>query len=843
MSSQPSFTLLHLRFSSTFSGSTAFLSPAKRLSKPFLDVSSVSALSQEQIVIFSKDEQVNIRCNLQCKAVSKPRIEEYTDVFQNGLPVIKWNEIVDDDTEGEVDLEAVPKSNKIKEHVESIRSMLSSMDDGEISISAYDTAWVALVEDIHGSGAPQFPSSLQWIAKNQLPDGSWGDKSIFEAHDRIINTLACIIALKTWNIHPDQCKKGISFIKKNICKLEDENAEHMPIGFEVAFPSLIEIAQKLDIEVPYDSPVLQEIYAKRNLKLTRIPRDIMHLVPTTLLHSLEGMTGLEWEKLLKLQCQDGSFLFSPSSTAFALMQTKDDNCLRYLSRAVERFNGGVPNVYPVDLFEHIWAVDRLERLGIARYFQSEIKECVDYVYRYWTEEGICWARNSPVHDIDDTAMAFRLLRLHGHHVSADVFGHFKKGGEFFCFAGQSNQAVTGMFNLYRASQVLFPGEKILEDAKKFSAKFLREKQAINELLDKWIITKDLPGEVGYALDMPWYASLARVETRFYLEQYGGEDDVWIGKTLYRMPYVNNNIYLELAKLDYNNCQALHLLEWDSIQKWYTECNLGEFGMNQRNLLLAYYLAAASIYEPERSKERAAWAKTATLVETIVSYFEEEGSSVEQRRAFLNEFKNSGGHHQLDYVNNGSNSKVTREGKGQKLIRTLHETLNQLSLDAVVAHGRDIRHHLHHIWEMWMMTWQEEGKRYKEEAVLLVRMINLCAGRWAPEELLLLSQYPQYRRLSDLTNNVCHQIRMFQQRPHRNKGGDEKKDKSKTNSEEIEAAMQALVQMVVCHDTSDGIDPDVKQTFLTVAKTYYYTLHRNAGAIYFHIAKVLFERVV
>lgn len=40
-------------------------------------------------------------------------------------------------------------------------------------------------------------------------------------------------------------------------------------------------------------------------------------------------------------------------------------------------------------------------------------------------------------------------------------------------------------------------------------------------------------QVGYALDMPWYASLPRVETRFYLEQYGGGDDVWIGKTLYR----------------------------------------------------------------------------------------------------------------------------------------------------------------------------------------------------------------------------------------------------------------------------------------------------------------------
>jgi ent-copalyl diphosphate synthase len=119
----------------------------------------------------------------------------------------------------------------------------------------------------------------------------------------------------------------------------------------------------------------------------------------------------------------------------------------------------VPNVYPVDLFEHIWAVDRLERLGISRYFQREIKQCMDYVNRFlslwplfsallflllniyhgtisfsedvmmnslrlifsfcrhWTEEGICWARNSHLKDVDDTAMAFRLLRLHGYNVS------------------------------------------------------------------------------------------------------------------------------------------------------------------------------------------------------------------------------------------------------------------------------------------------------------------------------------------------------------------------------------------------------------------------------------------
>ncbi|KAK3019599.1 hypothetical protein RJ639_005018 [Escallonia herrerae] len=264
------------------------------------------------------------------------------------------------------------------------------------------------------------------------------------------------------------------------------------------------------------------------------------------------MADLEWEKLLKLQSPNGSFVFSPAATAFAFMETKDDNCLRFLKNTVEKFNGGVPSVYPVDLFEHIWAVDRLQRFGISRYFGPEIKQCIDYVYRYWSEEGICWARNSNVHDIDDTAMGFRLLRLQGYEVSADVFRHFKFGGESFCIAGQSNQAVTGMYNLYRASQVLFPGDDILEDAKKFSSKFLREKQATNELLDKWIITKDLPGE-NPKKDKCRNQTMGDIAmTRIKLSI---------------MPYVNNNIYLELAKLDYNNCQAMHQQEWNLIQEY------------------------------------------------------------------------------------------------------------------------------------------------------------------------------------------------------------------------------------------------------------------------------------
>ena len=72
----------------------------------------------------------------------------------------------------------------------------------------------------------------------------------------------------------------------------------------------------------------------------RIPKEVMHKVPTTLLHSLEGMSNLDWKQLLKLQSEDGSFLFSPSSTAFAVMNTKDEKSLAYLNKIVQRFNGG-----------------------------------------------------------------------------------------------------------------------------------------------------------------------------------------------------------------------------------------------------------------------------------------------------------------------------------------------------------------------------------------------------------------------------------------------------------------------------------------------------------------------
>lgn len=62
---------------------------------------------------------------------------------------------------------------------------------------------------------------------------------------------------------------GLAFIRENMWRLREEEAELMPIGFEVAFPSLLDIAKALELEIPYGDPSLKEIDAKRSLKLKR----------------------------------------------------------------------------------------------------------------------------------------------------------------------------------------------------------------------------------------------------------------------------------------------------------------------------------------------------------------------------------------------------------------------------------------------------------------------------------------------------------------------------------------------------------------------------------------------
>ena len=73
-----------------------------------------------------------------------------------------------------------------------IAKLIDEIGPGHMGSTAYDTAWAARLGEIDWNLSSH---GLAWLAENQLPDGSWGAREPFYHHDRVICTLAAMIAL------------------------------------------------------------------------------------------------------------------------------------------------------------------------------------------------------------------------------------------------------------------------------------------------------------------------------------------------------------------------------------------------------------------------------------------------------------------------------------------------------------------------------------------------------------------------------------------------------------------------------------------------------------------------
>ncbi|KAJ0951377.1 putative ent-copalyl diphosphate synthase [Helianthus annuus] len=187
-----------------------------------------------------------------------------------------------------------------------------------------------------------------------------------------------------------------------------------------------------------------------------------------------------------------------------------------------------------------------------------------------------------------------------------------------------------------------------------------------------------------------------------------------------------------------------------------------------------------------------------------------------------------------------------------VLNALHITLIEISLESLIAHGIDIHPRLHHFvsfsstssakmlffissvfsllyfykckWTSWLVNWQKTVDVVRGEAELIVQTIYMSSGRWLTNETL---SHPQYQRISSVTNELCYQLSLKENR---------------TIGYHNESKMQELVRLVLC-DSPDDIDPDLKQMFLTVAKTFYYRAYVDPESINCHVHKVLFENVI
>ncbi len=143
---------------------------------------------------------------------------------------------------------------------------------------SYDTAWVASLDTV-------FPKSFDWIIRSQKIDGSWGG-SIEYFHDRIISTLASIVVFskkhRKYELN-SLVEKGEEYISKNLNNIKKE--KHETIGFELLFPTLIEEAERLDLNLP---SVHDDHFKKiREEKISKVLLDFVYSGKTTLSFSAE----------------------------------------------------------------------------------------------------------------------------------------------------------------------------------------------------------------------------------------------------------------------------------------------------------------------------------------------------------------------------------------------------------------------------------------------------------------------------------------------------------------------------------------------------------------------------
>ncbi|CAI0378914.1 unnamed protein product [Linum tenue] len=304
-----------------------------------------------------------------------------------------------------------------------IQRIKKMFDEAQLSVSAYDTAWMAMVPTPTSSmeDSPFFPQCARWILDNQLSDGSWGlplprrDPSLIK--DALSSTLACILALQRWGLGEQQVTKGIRFLDFNSASLKDQK-QHVPIGFDIIFPGMIDYAKDLGLNLPFKSTDVDAMLAKRNVELTSGFGRNAEGRRAYLAYVSEGIQhSQDWDMVMKYQRQNGSLFNSPSTTAVAFSHIQDPDCLRYLYAVLDKFENAAPAIYPLDIRSRLSVIDTLDSLGVARHFTNEIKMLLDKTYQ-------CWLQGDEDIFLDTTtcAMAFRLLRVYGYDVSsADDF--------------------------------------------------------------------------------------------------------------------------------------------------------------------------------------------------------------------------------------------------------------------------------------------------------------------------------------------------------------------------------------------------------------------------------------
>ncbi|MCA9912460.1 MAG: hypothetical protein KC496_03895 [Anaerolineae bacterium] len=362
-----------------------------------------------------------------------------------------------------------------------VKNLLVEVGDGRMASTAYDTAWVAmLAKDGYAIGE----RALDWLRENQLPDGTWGVQEPVYYYDRLVSTLAAIIAFSVAGdlIGQDAARvfRAQSALQSVLPNLTESNMMET-IGAEVLIPSLFDVVEEYNLGERWHDAEYERLMQQRERKLSRLPSGMINR-KITLNFSAE-MAGSQYQHLLDvkhLQEENGSIGDSPAATAYFLQAIDPGNAeaLAYLEKTANPEDGGFPNVYPFDMFELSWALWNLDLAGIQEHADllAQCQQHLDFIENAWDpEQGAAFAANYGVLDGDGTSMAYEVLARYGRDVQVDPVFNYERETHFVTYPNESNLSLS--VNIHVLSALKFAGyqvddasvakiRKLLEDQKK-----------------------------------------------------------------------------------------------------------------------------------------------------------------------------------------------------------------------------------------------------------------------------------------------------------------------------------------------------------------------------------------
>jgi len=303
---------------------------------------------------------------------------------------------------------------------------------------AYDTAWAAKLALKYPKRG--FEQAFQWLRDNQHEDGSWGSLAI-HYHDRIINTLSAITALKALNDKDDQARiqAGQQYLWDHYKRLNWDSND--TVNFTGLCSMLIQEAEMLGLSVPSD------LYPKRNAtqrKIAALRAQPERWQGHPLIMSLEWLS-LGLPEAAQFLETNGSIGASPAATVSLLLNSEEEipSAIEYLQSVVLP-DGGLPDFEPLDIFDISWTLNHLIQANAITPDQPDVRRCLNFLWSLWSPtKGVgCTSFAKDVVDLDDTAVTFSVLRWGGYPVDVGVFSEYERDDHFQCYVDEADQSLS-----------------------------------------------------------------------------------------------------------------------------------------------------------------------------------------------------------------------------------------------------------------------------------------------------------------------------------------------------------------------------------------------------------------